>query len=235
MIDDSTRFGIVFPSWRIPETRLQDHFVWNARYYNSAPCRVFVVADREYDLPDYAECVIFPEDKLPILNGIRRFATTRCRNAGIQAAIAAGCDPIMCTEVDIAFEPKAWDLASFGVPNWTSRTALVPHCRMSYSSDWHHREDHWIAAPLATGTVTMKAKHWGEVSYCEQQWGYGCDDGLFLKRLAKRDMKVRRTGYIYHIAHVDGAEQREFHGRGDHWNRASGFNPSNFRHNGTFE
>jgi hypothetical protein len=33
------------------------------------------------------------------------------------------------------------------------------------------------------------------------------------------------------MAHEDGACQKEFEGRNDHWNRANGFNPDNFEHN----
>lgn len=222
--------GVVFPSWRIPEHRLQDHFAWNASFYLASGAKVFVVTDREHEVPGYAQCVIFSEEKLPVIAGRRRFATTRCRNVGIRAAIAAGCDPIICTEVDIAFQREAWK-AMVAVTFQLEPTACVPYCRMSLSSEWERREDKWLCAPEATGTVTMAAENWGYVSYSEEQWGYGCDDGLMVTRIEARGIKVVRTGYIYHMAHVDGAEQKEFHGRCDHWNRASGFNPENFNHN----
>ena len=222
--------GIVFPSWRIPEHRLRDHFSLNAKWYNSTDVRVFAVTDREYEIPEYAECVIFPEDRLPVKRGKRRFSTTRCRNAGIQAARQAGCDRILCTEVDIAFEQEAWDAACS-----VSDQAAVPYCRMSLSSKWDNREASWVCAPKATGTVTMTAANWGTVRYSEKQWGYGCDDGLILTRIVAQRIRVNRAGYIYHMAHIDGTPQTEFNKenpRTDHWNRKSGFNPDNFRRNG---
>ena len=153
---------------------------------------------------------------------------TSIQAAAILAAIAANCDPIICTDVDIAFEEDAWhameSLTEEGV-------AVVPQCRMSSRSQWKDREESWIEAPLATGTVSMTAADWRVMPYSENQWGYGCDDGLIVERMEKRGMQVLRGGYIYHMAHVDGANQLEFNGRDDHWNRASGLNPDNFSHN----
>jgi len=222
--------AVVFGCYRLPEERLQAHLEWNASFYSGSGARLFVVTDREYPLPPFAECVVFPEENLPLVGGVRRFATTRCRNAGIRAAIAAGCGLITCTDVDISFEPEAWEAAlavgPCGVP-----TAAVPYCRMSESSEWARRERSWIDAEFATGTVTMTADQWRVIQYDESQHGYGYDDSRMLHRIAAQGVSVLRTGYVYHVAHVDGANQKEHHGRNDHWNRANGFNPQNFRHN----
>lgn len=142
----------------------------------------------------------------------------------------AGCDPIIVTDVDMAFESEAWQ-AMRHVADSEMPTAEVPYCRMSNSSQWGRRADSWEDAPVATGTISMRAAEWQRVSYCEKQWAYGCDDGLILTRISDAGIRIYRTGYIYHMAHVDGANQKEFDGREDHWNRANGFNPDNFEHN----
>lgn len=224
--------GIVFPSWRIPEHRLQDHFVWNERFYREDDVRVFAVTDKMYNLPDYAENVVLPEEAMPVVDGVLRFATTRARNAGIRRAIESGCSLVTCTEVDIAFERPAW---AHGIRVAMSPgVAAVPWCRMSLSDDWSQRHAEWEKAPDATGTVTMTPEGWGDLPYSENQWGYGCDDGLLLKRLRARGVKIIRRGYIYHMAHVAGTPQKEFdleNPRTDHWNRENGLNPENFRFN----
>jgi len=221
--------GVVFVSWQIPEHRLRDHFAWNERLYRPGGVRVFAVTDREYEVPDYARCVIFPKTRLPIFGGRYRFALTRTKNAGIRAAIAAGCSPIICSDVDIAFEPAAW-MAALAT---TDRTAAVPLYRMSLSSQWAERENSYEEAPLAEGTITMTAHNWERIQYCERQWGYGGDDGTIIDRIAHADPPIRitRVGHVYHMAHVDGACQKEFCGRTDHWNRDNGLNPENFRRN----
>ncbi|MFZ2253213.1 MAG: hypothetical protein WAW13_03520, partial [Minisyncoccia bacterium] len=86
-------------------------------------------------------------------------------------------------------------------------------------------------AELATGTVTMSAREWGRIQYDERQTEYGYDDSKMLQQIAAAGVSVLRKGIIYHMAHVDGANQREHQGRDDHWNRASGFNRPNFRQN----
>ncbi len=224
--------AVVFVSWRVPERRLQDHFAWNDAIYRRDNVRVFPVTDQPYDVPEYAECVIFPEDKLPLHQGQRRFALTRTKNAGIRAAIAAGCDPIVCSDVDISFELEAWQ-AAMAV---TDQTAAVPIYRMSTSSIYFDRETEYETAILAEGTITMTAANWGRVQYCEAQWGYGGDDGTIVSGISKARplIRVTRAGHVYHMAHVDGSCQKEFQGRTDHWNRTNGLNPDNFRHNARY-
>jgi hypothetical protein len=222
--------GVVFPSYRIPEHRLRDHFAWNERFYREG-VRVFAVTDKQYDVPPYAKCVVFPEEQLPLIDGMRVFATTRCRNAGIRTAIGANCDPIIVTDVDISFEPVAWR-AMLTVTESKMPTAQIPYCRMSETNDWYSRHNlPSVFAPKATGTISMRSVDWGRVSYCEEQWAYGCDDGLIMTRIANAGIRIQRAGEIYHMAHVDGSCQKEFDGRDDHWNRANGFNPDNFQHN----
>ncbi len=219
--------AVVFPSYRIPEHRLRDHFEWNSQLYIGSGAKVFVVSDREYDVPDYATCVIFPEEKLPIRKKRQVFATTRLRNMGIRTAIESGCDVVICTDVDICFESEAWE----SLLAVADGVASIPYCRMSYADNMVRRKDKWIPADLATGTVSMTAANWGKVQYCEDQVAYGCDDGRLQMGIEEAGICEDRTGHIYHIAHVDGVEQKEFRGRCDHWNRENGFNPENFRGN----
>jgi len=222
--------GVAFPSYRIPEHRLRDHFAWNERFYRDC-VRVFAVTDREYDVPSFATCVLFPEERLPVIDGIPRFATTRCRNAGIRAAMDANCNPIIVTDVDIAFEAMAWNAMKNVIWN-DFHVAEIPFCRMSTTSNWSNRHSaNFVFAKKATGTISMRAIDWGKVSYCEEQWAYGCDDGLIMTRIEAAEIEIRRNGYIFHMAHTDGANQVEFEGRSDHWNRDNGFNPENFQYN----
>ena len=227
------RVGVVFASWQVPEHRLADHFCWNWLLYRKSGAMVFAVTDREYYVPDYAECVILPEGALPVIRAIRRFSLTRAKNAGLQAAIAAGCDPIICTDVDMVLEPEAWKAAI----EVTEGTAAVPIYRMSHSDQWDMREHAYDIAVKATGTVTMTAANWQRIHFCDEQWGYGCDDGLIVERIhaATPHIDVERIGHVYHMAHDPGSPQVEFdkkNPRTDHWNRASGLNPENFARNG---
>ncbi len=231
---DDPQIGVVFVSWCVPEHRLRDHFEWNDSIYRSAGACVFAVTDREYNLPDYAQCVIFPETRLPLHKGQRRFSLTRTKNAGLRAAIAAGCDPIICSDVDICFEPDAWGDA-LAV---TDLTAAVPVYRMSHSAERSKRADAYDLAELATGTVTMTAANWRKIHYCERQWGYGCDDGYIVEKITDAKIDIIRLGCVYHMAHIDGTPQEEFNEKAprvDHWNRDSGLNPENFRRNARFQ
>lgn len=224
--------GVVFVSYRVPEYRLQNHFRWNALFYDQPGVCVFVVTDREYELPDYAECVIFPESRLPIHKGQRIFALTRTKNAGVRAAIEAGCDPIICSDLDICFEREAWR-AAVAV---TDENAAVPLYRMSESAHYDTRAEAFVEAPLAEGTVTMSAANWKRCHFNERQKGYGGDDGTLIRTIADADppIHIERGGYVYHMAHRHGANQTEFEGRADHWNRDNGFNPENFKRNARF-
>ena len=181
------KIGVVFVSYCVPEHRLFDHFVWNSSIYREDDVRVFAVTDKEYALPDYAECVIFPEERLPMRQGQRRFSLTRTKNAGLRAAITAGYEVVICSDVDISFEPEAWDAAL----NVTAKTAAVPIYRMSESAVWTRRADAYLTAKLATGTVTMTAENWQRANFCEQQYGYGCDDGLILERICMVNPPIR--------------------------------------------
>lgn len=230
------KIGVVLVSWQIPEQRLQAHFRWNALLYGETGATVFVVTDREYDLPRYAKCVVFPEDRLPRHRSKRVFSLTRTKNAGIKAAIQAGCDPIICTDVDVAFEPDAWE-RGLAVSTADVPTAFNPVCRMSWSSNWDKRLNKYTTAEGATGIIVMTAADWGRVSFCEKQWGYGGDDGAVVKRILAVGIRIDRGGLVYHMAHKNGTPQKEFDAtnpRTDHWNRGNGLNPENFGHNNRF-
>jgi hypothetical protein len=222
--------GVAFGHFALPAQRLADHFDWNDAIYRDFSARVFVVVDKPYPVPDYAECVLFPSSRLPVVDGRTVFATTRTRNAGVRAALDAGCDPIIVTDSCMCFERESWE-TMLAVGSRPRRSAVIPVCRMSYSNDRDRRAERFEDAALATGTVSMLAEDWRMIRYNEKQFGYGCDDGRFEIYIRTAGIQIRREGIIYHMAHVEGAEQREFHGRTDHWNRASGFNPENSKHN----
>lgn len=222
--------GVAFGHFDMPAQRLADHFAWNEAIYRDFSARVFVVVDKPYPVPDYAECVLFPWSRLPLVDGRTVFATTRTRNAGVRAALDAGCDPIIVTDSCMCFERGSWE-TMVAVGSRPRRSAVIPYCRMSYFNDRNRRAERFEFAPLATGTVSMTAADWQGIRYNEKQYGYGCDDGRLEIYLTAAGIKIRREGIIYHMAHVEGAEQGELDGRTDHWNRASGFNPDNIEHN----
>jgi hypothetical protein len=219
--------AVVFVSYGpVPEERLRDHFRWNDAVYRAHGVRVYVVSDvpRPW-LPDYAEALVYPR-RMPIFN------LAKTKNYGIRTAIERdGCSTVIATDVDIAFPSDVFaDLVAVGV-----RSAAVPIYRMA--SSYETRDVEWVDAPKATGTVAMDALDWWRVHYHEGCEGYGCDDGILLAGIHADGIAVVRDGHVDHIAHVAGTPQREFDRatpRTDHWGRASGFNPENFRRNRRF-
>ncbi len=206
----------------VPDERLADHWRWNDAAYRAEGVRVYVVADRPHAAPDYAEVLTYPK-RLHVFN----LAATK--NYGIRTAIERdGRSPVVATDVDIAFPPDVLaDLVRVGV-----RAAAVPLYRMA--SSYETRDIEWVDAPRATGTVAMDALDWWRVHYHEGCEGYGCDDGILLEAIARDGIRIDRSGHVDHIAHAAGTPQREFDRktpRIDHWGRAEGFNPENFRRN----
>lgn len=220
--------AVVFVSYlKVPEQRLQDHFAWNDSAYRSFGdrLRVYVVSDVPHDLPPYAKCLVFPIDRLPLIDGQRRFSLTMTKNFGIAKAARNGADAIVCTDVDIAFDRPTLQ-ALFAVDD---STAAIPLYRMVPSAQ-EKGQGHYDKG--CTGTVSMTASNWQRVSYDERCVGYGADDGILLRDIERAGIKILRNQVVYHVAHVAGDGQRN-PGSGSEtcWGRDDGFNFDNFEHN----
>lgn len=223
------RIAVVFVSYRLPESRLREHFEWNHEIYKGYGdrLRVYVVSDVEHSLPDYAETVVFPGERLPHIGGQRRFSLCKTKNAGIAKAIEDGTNDIVCTDVDIAF---AFDRrGGLGLWGLDDQRAHIPVYRMaeSYAARESGQLDHGC-----TGTVTMTAANWRRIRYDERCVGYGADDGILLRDIQRAGLEVIRDCEVAHIAHVAGDGQRTpGSGSSTCWNRADGFNFDNFQAN----
>jgi hypothetical protein len=220
--------AVVFVSYlKVPEERLQDHFAWNKEAYEQFGnrLRVYVVTDIAHNLPPYATCVLFPLERLPLVDGRRRFSLTMTKNEGIRRAIDDGVDVIVCTDVDIAFQPQTLALMST-VP---SDFASIPLYRMAPS--FEDRDGGHIDHGC-TGTVAMTAANWRRIQYDERCVGYGADDGILLRDIRLAELHVMRDHEVTHVAHVEGDGTRTpGSGSGTCWGREDGFNFDNFRKN----
>jgi hypothetical protein len=220
--------AVVFVSYlKVPEQRLQDHFAWNREAYEQFRnrLRVYVVTDIAHNLPPYATCVLFPLERLPLVDGRRRFSLTMTKNVGITQAILDGADVIVCTDVDIAFQPQVLqDLAIM-----TDDVACIPLYRMAPSFD---ERDGGHIDEGCTGTVVMTAKNWNRLPYEERCVGYGADDGILFRDIERAGLHIIRDHEVTHVAHVEGDGTRTpGSGSSTCWGRDDGFNFDNFRKN----
>ena len=213
--------AVTFTHYNIPAKRLQDHFAWNDAVYRKHNARVYVVTDKQYDVPPYAECLVYPS-KMPVFN------LSKTSNYGVKTAINNGYDIIIKTDTDIVFSPEVFN-ACIQVRD---KEAVIPYYKMS--DNYAERNEKFVMAPYATGTISMTADGWEINHFNELCEGYGCDDGILKRRIEKSGYGIKRYKQfdLWHIAHEAGTVQKEFHGRTDHWNRDSGFNPENFKRNG---
>ncbi len=216
--------AVVFVSYRIPTSRLREHFEWNRAIYEQFgdQLRVYVVSNVEHDLPEYAETVIVPEGQLPVLEGKPVFSLSLTKNAGIAKAIYDRATIVVSTDIDIAF-----DFGGFGMMVAVdNKTAVIPVYRMadSYESRYLGQFDHGC-----TGTIGMTAANWRRICYEERCFGYGFEDGILHHAIKRARLVVMRDHTVSHIAHVPGDGNR-VPGRGAEtcWNRANGFNPDRF-------
>jgi hypothetical protein len=222
------KLAIVFVSYlKVPEERLQDHFRWNREAYKQFGdrLRVYVVSDIDHDLPSYAESVIYPMDRLPMIDGRRRFSLTATKNSGIAEAIENGAEVVISTDVDVAFDPQTLQLM-FTVPDdWAS----IPLYRMAPSFEDRAKGhiDHGCM-----GTVGLTAANWTRIRYDERCVGYGADDGILMRDIERAGIRIARDHEVTHIAHVSGDGARQ-PGRGSAtcWGRDDGFNFDNFTAN----
>lgn len=222
--------AVVFVSYlKVPEFRLEDHFVWNDSAYREFgdSLKVYVVSDvsRGHCLPDYAETVVVPLDEMPVVNGRPRFSLCKTKNAGNSRALENGADVVICTDVDMAFTALTLNrLASV-----RESQAIIPvYCMAeSFADRKSGRQDHGC-----TGTVSMMADNWKRVRYDERCVGYGGDDGILLRDIERAGIQIDRSCEVSHIAHVPGDGQRTpGNGSGTCWGRDDGFNFDNFREN----
>jgi hypothetical protein len=220
--------AVVFVSYlEVPEERLRDHFRWNQESYEQFGnrLRIYVVSDIDHDLPSYAESVIYPMDRLPMIAGRRRFSLTITKNFGITEAMKNGAETVICTDVDIAFDPQTLQLMFTVTDDWAS----IPLYRMapSFVDRAKGHIDHGCM-----GTVGLTAANWKRVRYDERCVGYGADDGILMRDIERMGIHIARDHEVTHIAHVlgDGARQP---GRGSStcWGRDRGFNFDNFTAN----
>ena len=215
------RVAVTFTHYRIPEARLIDHFRWNEEVYRTHNASVFVVTDKQYAVPDYAQCLVYPEE-------MPKFALAKTSNFGIRHAIESGFDLIIKTDADIAFSNNSFA----GLVETFEGCAGLPVYNMA--SSYAAREKDYIQAPNATGTISMVADDWRKAHFHEGCVGYGCDDGILRREMKRRGIRECRDWTVDHIAHIEGTPQQEFNKQSpriDHWNRESGFNPENFSGN----
>lgn len=218
------RIAVVFVSYlKVPESRLREHFRWNGPMYEKLKARVYVVTEREHQLPSYAECVIFPESELPRRQGRRVFSLCKTKNAGIRKALADGAEVIVCMDVDTLVPAHAWDYL-LSVTNDDAKVpmvALVPKTLKRVGAKLDKQ---------MTNTVAMTSRNWHRVQYHEGCVGYGADDGIIHTTIAKHGLMIDRGCEVWHIDHPDedGAVNVPGRGRGACYGRADGFNPDNF-------
>ena len=212
-------------AYRMPAHRVADFCRWNDAVFRAAGVRVVLVVEADYPgLPEYVMQLRFTAP-LPV------YSPARVRNAGISVCLACGGDPVITADVDIEIPAPALAAMLAVRPGQCS----MPMYRMAASFEARHT--HFVPAPYATGAVSMRAADWRRpLHYDERCEGYGVEDGLFVQDLKLAGVQiVDRDQPVYHVAHAPGTCQVEFRGRADHWNRASGFNPENFRANERFK
>lgn len=220
--------AVTFVSYlKVPEERLQDHFHWNQEAYEQFGdrLRVYVVSDINHTLPAYAENIVYPLDRLPMIEGQRRFSLTQTKNFGITKAMKNGADIVICTDVDIAFEPDTLQLMF----TLSDAVASIPLYRMAPSFE-QRKKGHIDQG--CTGTVGLTAANWRRVRYEERCVGYGADDGILLRDIQRAGIHIARDHEVTHIAHVPGdGERHPGNGASTCWGRDDGFNFDNFREN----
>lgn len=209
-------FGVVFVSYRIPMTRLAEHWAWNGALYDMSDTRVFVVVDQAVSMPRYATPLVYPEP-------MEVFSLSKTKNHGIRAAIAAQCDPICVVDVD-----TCWTIEAFtACQNVPKNVLLRPICKMAVSHAERKKKSH---DDYGMGVcVCARAGHWMRTGFDERFQGYGAEDWQILKTFERAGVRVERREFVYHIAHDPAVSQVNDGGAGrpDCWNRKSGFNFDN--------
>lgn len=233
------KIAVVFVAYRsVPAERLHDHFRWNTPYYRKG-VHVYVVSDCVVPtLSSTLHPLVFPESDLPIVDGKPRFSLCKTKNFGINEALADGADIIICTDVDIAMTPNAWDQMIAVQPN----QIVIPVYRRAKTFEGRHGQKPWIDLGMA-GTQSATAEVWRRVKYNERCFGYGGDDGILQQDMRRAGVELLPAPeqrampgvpFVYHIDHPGSGEtddNQPGHGRSDCYGRADGFNFDNFENN----
>jgi len=204
--------AVVLTSYKVPTHRLYEHFEWNDAIYRCYGVKVYVVCDKKYKLPPYAEAVVYDEE-------MEVFNLSKTSNFGIMHARKQGHDVIVKTDVDVCFPPETFERLRCVQP----RECM--DCLYLMSANYPERRWKYEPQPGARGTLTMTAYNWAKVRYNEDCKGYGWEDGIMIHDIEKAGIQLNRNFFIWHIAHVPDTCQTNGEGRGDYWNRESGFNP----------
>jgi hypothetical protein len=210
--------AVVITSYKVPVHRLHEHFAWNNALYTHLGVKVYVVADQQYPLPAYAECVIFDQD-------MPKFNLARTSNFGILHAIRRGHEVVIKSDVDVCFPVETGERLVR-----TRDTECVVPCYLM-AMNYPDRRWNYIPAPKAEGTIVMSAENWKQFNYEERCVGYGAEDGIMIHAIEKSKLPINRAHIVWHVAHIPDTPQKERGGRTDHWNRDSGFNPDALQRN----
>lgn len=207
------RMAVVVNHYRMPEKRLADHFEWNHEAYSAPGTRVFVVTDREQDVPSYACCLVYP-GLMPVFN------ISAASNYGIRFAIDCGYRAVLKTDVDIVLGKSAWEKMT----EVQDGRCISPAYYMAL--DYETRKSKFFRNTVVCGVCCMTARDWEKAHFHEGCWGYGHDDSVMLSAVERAGIKVDTIGgnVIWHMSH-EGKGLKECE-RDDFWNR-SGFNPHN--------
>lgn len=207
--------GVVFVSYRIPATRLAEHWAWNGSLYDMSDTRVFAVVDQASPMPDYATALVYP-NSLPV------FSLAKTKNHGIRAAIEEGCDPICVIDVDMC-----WTLEAFyACQNVPENVLLRPITKMAVTHRDRKKKSH---NDYGMGCcVCARGGHWMRSGFDERFQGYGAEDWQIIKTMGRAGVRLERREFVYHIAHDPSVSQvnQGGSGRPDCWNRGT-INPDN--------
>lgn len=201
--------SVVVPAFRIPDERRNNFFDWNREQFLKQGVKVILVSDQKYDVPDFAECLVYPE-KLDV------FHLSAVCNYGIRHA---GEGLVIKTDIDCIFTREMFEHDLIIVQPgdllfwyyWLARDAES----LDSASVW----------PQGRGTVAMGRDDWERVcGYNENMIGYGIEDGDLCRRTTAAGIKhYRGQAKLYHVQHgING--DRGF------WNRDE-FNPANHDYN----
>lgn len=217
------KVAVVLCHYEIPDWRLREHFTWNDRLYRQAEARVYVVTDQPYDVPDYAECIVFPKEELPTIDGQPAFWITGLKNVGLKRAIADGAELVVCSDTDIAYTPEAWDRMITVGPD----EAVIPiYHKVKH---FERRYEDAFVDPGCGGVISMWTEHWAACPWEEGCIGYGADDRVQQNRIEEHlGRAADRSVIVHHLDHhpQDGVD----HGLSLMWNRDT-LNPPNFTQN----
>lgn len=220
------RIAVVFVSYlKVPYGRLRDHFQWNDAIYKRSGAHVYVVTDREYNVPQYAECVVYPLESLPIVDGKPRFSLCATKNAGIDKALRDGADIVLVMDVDHTFTAGCWEWLVAVREN----EARVPLYRMIRA---HGDLTNSHIDQGATGVIAMTASNWRKIHWDEGCIGYGADDGIMLRDIRSAGLTMLRDVEVYHVEHPGATAEPNIpgHGRDGCYGRDE-FNFDNFNEN----